>query len=193
MTGERASIAASGGKTGKAPLMTNGGEAGKAPLMTNGRDAGKALIALSGGVDSAVAALLTIGAGYECAAVTLDLYGAGTNNEALAYAIGNSDAGCAAEIASLLGIPFEVLDLRKAFDDEVVKPFIASYLGGATPNPCVECNRRIKFGHLIDYALKNGYGLVSTGHYARIDRSSGKGRVLLKKGIDAGKDQSYML
>jgi len=99
----------------------------------------------------------------------------------------------AREVAELLEIPFNILDLRCIFNEKVVNPFIFSYLEGATPNPCIHCNRHIKFGALLEYAVAQGFDRIATGHYARVEKDSRTGRYLLKKGADADKDQSYML
>lgn len=137
----------------------------------------KALIAMSGGVDSAVAALLTKKAGYDCHGITLRLC--------------PEDDGSAAEEAETLcralGIPHETADLRDAFRKEVIDRFISGYEFGDTPNPCVLCNRHFKFGYLLRHAEEGGYDKLVTGHYARIDRER------LLKAKDPSKDQSYVL
>lgn len=143
----------------------------------------KALIAMSGGVDSSVAALLTQEAGYDIAGMTLRL-------------CENADDSAirdAAEIAGKLDIPFTVMDFRKEFDAEVVRRFIDAYEQGETPNPCVYCNRHIKFEKILEKALHSGYDTVVTGHYAIIEKNTETGRSVLKKSRDAKKDQSYML
>ena len=158
---------------------------------------GKVLIAMSGGVDSSVAALLMREAGYECAAVYLRLFdddGGGADGDADGDADGGAGGGAAAvEAAACIGIPIETLDARAAFSEKVIDPFVASYLGGDTPNPCVQCNRHIKFGALLDYATEKGFHNIATGHYARISQDGALGRYVIKKGADQGKDQSYML
>jgi tRNA-specific 2-thiouridylase len=90
-------------------------------------------------------------------------------------------------------MPIAALEMRAQFREHVIERFAASYLGGETPNPCVWCNQRIKFGELIDYAAKRGFSYVATGHYARVEHDRASGRFLLKKGVDGEKDQSYML
>ena len=143
----------------------------------------RALIAMSGGVDSAVAAYLTREAGFRCRGVTFRLLPED----------GGSNARDAEEVCRRLGLPFSVLDLTGAFQQDVIEKFIRVYQAGGTPNPCVDCNRRIKFSRLLDEAEREGGGCVATGHYARVERGGTSGRWLLKKALDAGKDQSYFL
>ena len=138
----------------------------------------RTLIALSGGVDSTAAASLLLEQGHACAGAYLKLFD-------------DSEAGAARAAAARLGIPFHEIDLRARFGREVVARFAESYLRGETPNPCVDCNRRIKFAALLECAARLGYDAMATGHYARLERAGG--RLLLKKGLDPGKDQSYVL
>jgi len=141
----------------------------------------KALIAMSGGVDSSVAAYLMLQAGCDCCGMTLKLW--------------DSPAGDPAEdakaVADRLQIPFRVLDHRDAFLQNVVHPFIGAYEDGMTPNPCIQCNQHIKFGVLLDEALHLGYSCIVTGHYARIRQ--GNGRYVLFRAADPAKDQTYFL
>lgn len=143
----------------------------------------KALIAMSGGVDSSVAALLTQRAGYDIAGMTLRL----------CENVDDSAVQDAADIARRLRIPFTVMDLREDFETEVIRRFIDAYEQGETPNPCVYCNRHIKFQKILQRALQSGYDTVVTGHYAVVGRNPDTGRYTLKKSRDAKKDQSYML
>lgn len=150
----------------------------------------KVLVAMSGGVDSAVAPILLLKEGYECIGVTMilhkDKYGSQPT------ACGNKqDVEDAAGIAKSLGMDHYVLDLSREFDEEVVNRFIRAYEEGLTPNPCLYCNRTFKFGRLLDFADEKGCDYIATGHYARIEER--EGRYLLKKGLDPGKDQSYVL
>jgi tRNA-specific 2-thiouridylase len=140
----------------------------------------KAAVAMSGGVDSACAALVLQRAGWEVSGVTLQLCGT------------EDAARDAARTAAALGIPHTVLDLRERFHTAVVGRFLREYAAGRTPNPCVDCNREIKFGALLDWALGQGFDALATGHYARVCRSAG-GRWQLLRGADARKDQSYFL
>ncbi len=141
------------------------------------------LVGMSGGVDSTAAALLLKQRGYTVGGVTLILGGDGCGS--------SQDAKDAARVAQQLDIPHTVLDLRDLFYERVIRPFGAAYEAGHTPNPCIECNRHIKFGRMLDWALEQGYDAVATGHYARITQENG--RYLLKKADDPAKDQSYVL
>lgn len=153
----------------------------------------KAIIAMSGGVDSSVAAHLMKEAGYDCLGVTMRLYDKchGTcdaDNEAI-----SQDIQDAKNVADAVGIPFEVWDYRKEFDCEVIKRFVQTYKDGQTPNPCVECNHYIKFGVMMDRMKELGAEYLATGHYVRNEYDETTGRYLLKKAVDESKDQSYML
>ncbi len=140
----------------------------------------KALIAMSGGVDSSVAVSLAKSAGYEVLGCTLLLCEGG-------------EAGVldAEAVAKVLEIPFFSLDWKEAFRQEIILPFIESYRRGMTPNPCVLCNKKIKFGRLLEEAQSRGCDRLITGHYARIEKKDG--HYYLKKAKDPQKDQSYML
>lgn len=148
----------------------------------------RVLVAMSGGVDSSVAAALLLELGHDVTGVTLKLWG------------GESDSGCcsvsdvedARRVAAQLGIPHYVFDFTDDFDAHVVEPYVRAYSEGRTPNPCVECNRAIKFRRLLDRAEAMGFDAVATGHHARIARD-GKGRPALRRGADPAKDQSYVL
>jgi len=135
---------------------------------------------MSGGVDSTVAALLLKEQGHEVTGLTMINW----NTEA---------ATQAADVAAVLDIPHMVVDLQQQFQEKVIKYFTDTYERGQTPNPCVVCNRFIKFGSLLDYALDLGFDMVATGHYARIQYDDTRKRYLLKKGKDLSKDQSYFL
>ena len=140
----------------------------------------KAIIAMSGGVDSSVAAFLTKQNGYKLKGVTLSLE------------VGSEgDISDAKKVAERMGFPHEVLNLHEEFQKEVIDRFIDAYENSRTPNPCVICNKYIKFGRLLDYAEENGYSHTATGHYAQIECVNG--RYILKKGVDKTKDQSYVL
>lgn len=139
-----------------------------------------ALIAMSGGVDSSVAAWLTQQAGYTCAGATMRLL----EKE-------SSDASDARAVAQRLGMPFHLLDFSREFIQDVMDDFVRCYEAGLTPNPCIVCNKRLKFGRLLEAALKLDCKYIVTGHYARIAEENG--RFLLKKAADEGKDQSYFL
>lgn len=141
------------------------------------------LIGMSGGVDSSVAAHLLQRDGYSCIGCTMKLY------------CGNTETNVqdARAVASRMGIPFHVFDFQKDFHHQVIGNFISCYESGLTPNPCIECNRYLKFGVMLDTALKLGCSHVATGHYAQIKQDPETGRYLLCKAADKSKDQTYFL
>lgn len=152
----------------------------------------KALIAMSGGVDSSVAAYLMKEAGYDCIGVTMKLYDnedIGMEQEKTCCSL--SDIEDARSVAVKLGIPYYVFNFKADFKEKVIDNFIESYRRGMTPNPCIECNRHLKFAHLWQKARELQCDVVVTGHYARITED-GQGYHLLK-GKDSAKDQSYVL
>lgn len=145
------------------------------------------VVALSGGVDSAVAASLLAERGYDLIGVTLRLQGdQGPRPVPTSEAIDRARRTC-----DQLHIPFRLLDACEVFQEQVVEPFIAQYAAGRTPNPCVRCNRFLRFGLLLDRALTMGAQALATGHYARVGRHQGSHQLL--RGEDADKDQSYFL
>mgnify|MGYP000774263485 CR=1 FL=1 len=153
-----------------------------------------ALIAMSGGVDSSVAAWLMQRDGYDCTGITMRL----THNEMLGQSgfhtcCSEKDIEDAAEVAFALDIPYEVLDFTADFREQIIEKFVRVYEAGGTPNPCIDCNKYMKFNHLLNWAQAHGMEYVVTGHYARVEQDPDTGRWLLKKGLDEGKDQSYVL
>lgn len=154
----------------------------------------KALVAMSGGVDSSVAALLVCRAGYEAMGVTLRLYeneDAGLVGEKTCCSL--DDVNDARAVCARLQIPFYVFNFKESFRREVMDRFTEAYEKGETPNPCIDCNRYIKFEKLMNRAKEIGCETVATGHYARVAQDEASGRWLLKKGLDTSKDQSYVL
>ena len=152
----------------------------------------RVVAAMSGGVDSAVAAARMLDAGHEVVGVHLALSrSAATLRESARGCCTLEDAGDARRVADRLGIPFYVWDLAARFERDVVEDFVAEYAAGRTPNPCLRCNERIKFAALLDKAVALGFDAVATGHYARVLEGSA-GREL-HRAVDTAKDQSYVL
>ena len=144
----------------------------------------KVLVGMSGGVDSSVAALLLKNKGYDTAGVTLRLY-EGEKCGSL------KDVEDAAAVCSKLGIDHHVLDFKKQFEASVIQNFIAEYQVGNTPNPCIECNKHIKFGEMLTAANNMGFEKIATGHYAALKKQGD--RFVVTKPKDKAKDQSYVL
>ena len=149
----------------------------------------RVLVAMSGGVDSSAAALLLRQQGYECDGAMLRLY----NGEKAGTCCSADDADDARSVAYRLGMKFYVFNETERFAREVMDRFVAEYCAGHTPNPCIDCNRCLKFGALLDRALVLGYDYIATGHYARVDRDPDTGLYRLLRGRDRRKDQSYVL
>jgi tRNA-uridine 2-sulfurtransferase len=153
----------------------------------------RVVAAMSGGVDSAVAAARMLDAGHEVVGVHLALSrSAPTLRETARGCCTLEDAGDARRVADRLGIPFYVWDLAARFQRDVVDDFVAEYAAGRTPNPCLRCNERIKFAGLLDKAVALGFDAVATGHYARVVEGA-DGRRELHRAVDSAKDQSYVL
>jgi len=142
----------------------------------------RVLVAMSGGVDSSVTAALLVQQGMVVEGVTMKL------TAGLCCDIGSAQAVC-----RHLDVPHRVIDAQGLFEQSVVQDFISEYRIGRTPNPCIRCNDLIKFQMLLSYAREQGFDALATGHYARVERDAASSRFHLKKGIDAGKDQSYFL
>jgi tRNA-specific 2-thiouridylase len=148
----------------------------------------RVLAAMSGGVDSAVAAARAVAAGHDVVGVHLALSAKpGTLRTGSRGCCTVEDAHDARRAADILGIPFYVWDFAERFTEDVIEDFVAEYAAGRTPNPCLKCNERIKFEALLDKALALGFDAVCTGHYARLDAG------VLRRSADAAKDQSYVL
>jgi len=147
------------------------------------------MVALSGGVDSSVAAALLLAQGHDVVAVTMKLWG------------GAQDSGCcsvgdvedARRVAQQLGVVHHVFNFTDEFEQWVVSPYAASHARGETPNPCIECNRHLKFDRLLDRAAQLGFDAVATGHHARVVTDPDGTRRRLLRGLDVAKDQSYVL
>lgn len=154
----------------------------------------RAVVAMSGGVDSSVAALLMLERGYDCIGVTMKLFNnedAGIPRERTCCSL--EDMEDARNVCYALGIRHYACNFSREFRARVIDRFVAEYARGATPNPCIDCNRHLKFDRLYRCAAELDFDCVATGHYARIERDAASGRYLLRKARDASKDQSYVL
>jgi tRNA-specific 2-thiouridylase len=154
----------------------------------------KVAVAMSGGVDSSLTAALLLHEGYDVVGVTMKLWeNKKTQNKSDRSCSSDTAADDAKAVASMLNIPHHVIDFKDMFQKKVIDYFCREYSFGKTPNPCVACNRYIKFDALLENALLLGAKYVATGHYARIVSDDARGRHLLLKGVDTSKDQSYVL
>lgn len=152
----------------------------------------KAIIAMSGGVDSAVAAYFMKQRGFECIGATMKLYdGDDDSTKVEKTCCSLDDIEDARAVANRLGFPYYVFNFKGEFKEKVIDKFVNSYLNGFTPNPCIDCNRYLKFEKLMDRMKELEFDYVVTGHYADIEERDG--RYYLKKGSDLSKDQSYVL
>lgn len=149
------------------------------------------VVAMSGGVDSSVAAALLVEGGHAVTGMMLRLWNEPGREEHNRCCTPDAMAE-ARRVANRLGIPFYVIDVRRAFRETVVEDFLRGYSQGITPNPCLVCNRQIRWGILLENALNMGVDYLATGHYARL-RSNPDGSIELHRGLDANKDQSYVL
>ncbi len=152
----------------------------------------RVVVAMSGGVDSSVAAALLKEQGHEVIGITMQIWPEGEGKPHEKGCCSVSAVEDARKVAFKLGIDFYVLNFRDLFQKQVIDYFIDEYCAGRTPNPCIMCNRKIKFEHLLQKAKSFGADFLATGHYARIEEDE-QGRPGLKKGLDEGKDQSYAL
>ena len=151
----------------------------------------RALVAMSGGVDSSVAAALMLDQGYDVIGVTLKQWEGADGQMPVSGCCTLSDAEDARRVAAQLDIPYYVLDYVEEFTQSVVEPFADGYLRGLTPNPCIECNRNVRFDALLDRTSVLDCDVLVTGHHARVETDGGRFR--LRKAVDGTKDQSYVL
>ena len=149
----------------------------------------RVLVAMSGGVDSSAAALLLQQQGYACDGAMLKLY----SGEVEGTCCSADDADDARSVAYRLGMKFYIFNETERFARDVMDHFVAEYCAGHTPNPCIDCNRCLKFGALLERALVLGYDYLATGHYARVGYDPETGLYRLLRGRDRRKDQSYVL
>ena len=173
------------------PLALDALHDGLGPAVRAPLDAGRVAVAMSGGVDSAVALLEARSAGFEAVGVTLRLWTDPAGPDGERACCSPAAVVAARETCHSLGVPHVTLDLRKSFRQAVVAPFVSEYAMGQTPNPCIRCNGSFRFSALFAFARRVGASRLATGHYARLRMH--RGRLLLARAADADKDQTYML
>src|SRR3954465_315694 len=151
------------------------------------------VVAMSGGVDSSVAAALLAEAGHDVIGVSMQLYDQSEGQTSFGSCCTIDDLYDARRVAAAIDIPHYIVNFEKQFDEQVVSNFVREYASGRTPLPCAHCNSDLKFATLVERARGFGADAVATGHYARVARDAASGRYHLKRGVDAAKDQSYFL
>src|SRR5437667_10357813 len=151
------------------------------------------VVAMSGGVDSSVAAALLAEQGHDVIGVSMQLYDHSDAQTSFGSCCSLDDLHDARRVAAAINIPHYILNLERQFDAGVVSNFVREYAAGRTPLPCAHCNSELKFATLAERARGLGADRIATGHYARVERDAGTGRYLLRRAIDSGKDQSYFL
>jgi tRNA-specific 2-thiouridylase len=151
------------------------------------------VVAMSGGVDSSVAAALLAAQGHDVIGLSMQLYDQAEGQTSFGSCCSLDDLYDARRVAAAINIPHYILNFERQFDEQVVSNFVREYTAGRTPLPCAHCNSDLKFATLVDRARGFGADAVATGHYARVERDPVTGRSVLKRGIDPSKDQSYFL
>src|SRR5213082_1920399 len=151
------------------------------------------VVAMSGGVDSSVAAALLAEQGHDVIGVSMQLYDQTDGQTSFGSCCTLDDLYDARRVAAAIGIPHYIVNFEKQFDEQVIANFVHEYASGRTPLPCAHCNSDLKFATLAERASGFGAEAVATGHYARVDRDLASGRHVLRRGVDPAKDQSYFL
>jgi tRNA-specific 2-thiouridylase len=151
------------------------------------------VVAMSGGVDSSVAAALLAEQGHDVIGLSMQLYDQSDGERSFGSCCSLDDLHDARRVAAAIDIPHYIMNFERQFDEQVVSNFVREYASGRTPLPCAHCNSDLKFATLLDRARGLGADAVATGHYARVERDDATGRYVLKRGTDAAKDQSYFL
>jgi tRNA-specific 2-thiouridylase len=151
------------------------------------------VVAMSGGVDSSVAAALLAEAGHDVVGLSMQLYDQSAGRQTFGGCCSLDDLHDARRVAAAIGVPHYVLNLERQFDEQVVSDFVRQYVAGRTPLPCARCNGELKFSTLVTRSLGFGASALATGHYARVERDTVTGRCRLLRGADRAKDQSYFL
>src|SRR5260221_9010280 len=151
------------------------------------------VVAMSGGVDSSVAAALLAEQGHDVIGLSMQLYDQSDGQTSFGSCCSIDDLHDARRVAAAIDIPHYIMNFERQFDEQVVSNFVREYSAGRTPLPCARCNSDLKFATLLDRARGFGADAVATGHYARVERDETDGRYLLKRGLDRAKDQSYFL
>src|ERR671936_1767242 len=150
-------------------------------------------VAMSGGVDSSVAAALLAEQGHDVIGLSMQLYDQTDGQTSFGGCCSIDDLHDARRVAAAINIPHYIVNFERQFNEQVVSNFVREYASGRTPLPCTHCNSDLKFATLLDRARGFGAEAVATGHYARVERDVDAGRYLLKRGVDGSKDQSYFL
>lgn len=153
----------------------------------------KIVVAMSGGVDSSVAAAMLVEQGHDVIGVSMQLYDQSAGQASFGSCCSLDDLHDARRVAHSIGIPHYILNFEREFEDQVVSNFVQEYAAGRTPIPCARCNSDLKFATLAERAAGFGADRVATGHYARVEHDADTGRTLLKRGVDSAKDQAYFL
>ena len=151
------------------------------------------VVAMSGGVDSSVAAALLAEQGHDVIGVSMQLYDQSDGQTSFGSCCSIDDLHDARRVAAAIDIPHYILNFERQFDEQVVTNFVSEYASGRTPLPCARCNSDLKFATLAERAAGFGADAVATGHYARVERDEETGRYLLRRGVDSSKDQAYFL